>query len=269
MKSKAVSVPYLMWILVFTIIPLMLILVFAFTTDGGKFSLDAIRHVGFFAPVLLKSFRLAVISTVICLIIGYPAAYLLTKLNASIQGTFVTLVILPMWINFLLRTYAWVNILGNEGMINKFFSLFGFQVQMINTEGAVVLGMVYNFLPFMILPLHSVMVKINQSVIEAAQDLGANPLKVIKNVILPLSVPGIVSGITMVFVPAVSTFIISRMLGGGSNILIGDIIEEQMVGAANNPYVGAAISMLLMVVVLIFMGLLGKVEDEDKEGMLV
>jgi spermidine/putrescine transport system permease protein len=180
------------------------------------------------------------------------------------------LIMLPMWMSFLLRTYAWMTLLENEGLINKFLGLFGIgPFSMINTQGAVVLGMVYNYLPFMIIPLHSVMIKIDKSVIEAAQDLGANGSNVLLRVLIPLSLPGIVTGITMVFVPSVSTFIISRMLGGGTNILIGDLIEQQFLGSVYNPQVGSAMSIILMVLILVIMGIINHFDSDDMEGMIV
>ena len=181
------------------------------------------------------------------------------------------LVMLPMWMNFLLRTYAWMTLLERNGLINRFFALFGLgPFEMINTQGAVVLGMVYNYLPFMILPLYTIMVKIDDRIIEAAQDLGANSFHVFSKVVLPLSVPGITTGITMVFVPAVSTFIISRMLGGGGNLLIGDLIDLQFLGNAYNPNLGAAISLVLMVLILLCMSIMNQFDnDEGMEGALL
>ncbi|MEG0110355.1 MAG: ABC transporter permease, partial [Oscillospiraceae bacterium] len=179
------------------------------------------------------------------------------------------LCIIPMWMNYLLRTYAWMTILENNGLINKFFGLFGMgPFQMINTQGAVVLGMVYNYLPFMILPLYSIMTIIDGKIIEAAQDLGANTYGVFAKVVLPLSFPGIRSGITMVFVPSISTFIISRMLGGGGNIMIGDLIDLQFLGNAYNPNLGAAISLVLMVLILLCMSLTNQFDEEMEDMML-
>jgi len=186
------------------------------------------------------------------------------------QNLFLMLVMLPMWMNFLLRTYAWMSLLENNGLINRFFGLFGIgPFQMINTQGAVVLGMVYNYLPFMILPLYSVMTKIDNSVIEAAQDLGASNGKVFSKVIIPLAVPGITTGITMVFVPSISTFIISRMLGGGGNLLIGDLIEMQFLGNSYNPHLGSAMALVLMVIVLFTMSITSSIDSEELEDMLI
>lgn len=181
------------------------------------------------------------------------------------------LVMLPMWMNFLLRTYAWMTLLENTGLINRLLGLVGLgPFQMINTQGAVVLGMVYNYIPYMILPLYSVMVKIEPHIIEAAQDLGADSLNVLWKVLIPLSKSGIVTGITMVFVPAASTFIISKMLGGGTNLMVGDLIEMQFLGNAYNPNLGSAISLLLMVLILICMFVMKSIDtEEEMEGMLL
>ena len=204
----------------------------------------------------------------ICLIIAYPLALILANTDKSYQSTVLMIVMLPMWMNFLLRTYAWMTLLGNNGLINSFFGLFGLgPFKMLNTSGAVVLGMVYNYLPYMILPLYTVMEKIDKSVIEAAHDLGCNNVKTMF-IIVPLSMPGIMSGITMVFVPAISTFIISRMLGGGSNLLIGDLIEMQFLGNSYNPNLGAAISLVLMVIILLIMTILNQFDDDEDKVLM-
>ena len=271
MKSKLISLPYLVWMVIFTVVPLGLVAYFAFTTPEGDFTWANISQVGQYSGVLLHSILLSLEATAICLVIAYPLAFILSRKPANAQRTMLMLVMLPMWMNFLLRTYAWMTLLEKNGLINKFFGLFGLgPFEMINTPGAVVLGMVYNYLPFMILPLHSIMVKIDDRVIEAAQDLGASPLRVFAKVVVPLSMPGITTGITMVFVPAVSTFIISRMLGGGSNLLIGDLIELQFLGNAYNPNLGSAISLVLMVLILLCKSILNQFDtDGDREGMLV
>ena len=259
--KKLVSYPYILWMLVFIIVPLFFVAYSAFTNDAGEFTTVNFASIVKYTPVFLKSLWLAVVSTVICLLIAYPLAFILSRKSPRSQG---------MWINFLLRTYAWMTLLENEGLINKFLELLGFgTVQMINTQGAVVLGMVYNYLPFMVLPLYSIMCKIEPSVLEAAQDLGAGRFQTIFRVILPLSKTGILTGIIMVFVPSVSTFAISRMLGGGSNMLIGDLIEEQFLGGAYNPNVGSALSLILMVVILIIIGVTNTFDSDEMEGMLV
>ena len=270
MKSKASSYPYLVWMAIFIIVPLAMVVYFAFTNTAGQFTLENLAGLGKYTPVLLRSLKLAAISTVICLVIAYPIAQILMNSKASSQKMMLMLVMLPMWMNFLLRTYAWMTLLEKNGLINRFLGLFGVgPLEMINTEGAVVLGMVYNYLPFMILPLYSVMVKIDKSVIEAAQDLGSNSFHVFSKVIFPLSLPGVMSGITMVFVPAISTFIISKMLGGGSNLLVGDLIELQFLGNAYNPNLGAAMSLVLMVIILICMGIMNRFGDEESKGMII
>ncbi len=265
MKLKAFSAPYLVWMVVFIVVPLLMVVYFAFTNESGEFTLEYISDVGQYANIFMRSIWLAIIATVICLVIAYPLAYLLSRMSKHTQGTMLMIVMLPMWMNFLLRTYAWMTLLGNNGIINQLLGLIGLgPFKLINTEGAVVLGMVYNYLPFMILPLYSVMEKIDKSVIEAANDLGCNSFHTMFRVIFPLSLPGVTSGITMVFVPAISTFIISRMLGGGSNLLIGDLIEMQFLGNSYNPHLGAAISMVLMVIILVIMTVMNQFSPDDQ-----
>lgn len=300
-KSIWAAGPYLLWMVVFVIVPLILIGVFAFTTEapydleGNRltteeaavvieeegeeavvyktvFTLDHIFAVSEYLPVLFHSAWLALIATAICLIIGYPIAYFMSRFRKEWQRIIQMLIMLPMWMNFLLRTYAWMTLLEKNGWINRFLGLFNIgPFEMINTQGAVVLGMVYNYLPFMILPLYSVMLKIENTTIEAAQDLGAGSVRVFTKVVIPLSMPGIASGITMVFVPAVSTFIISRMLGGGTNMLIGDLIDLQFLGNAYNPNLGAAISLVLMVFILLCMSITNQLDngDEEMEGKMI
>ncbi len=265
MKLKAFSAPYLVWMVVFIVVPLLMVVYFAFTTDNGEFTLEYISDVGQYANIFMRSIWLAIIATIICLVVAYPLSYMLSRMSKHTQSTMLMIVMLPMWMNFLLRTYAWMTLLGNNGIINQLLGLIGLgPFKLINTEGAVVLGMVYNYLPFMILPLYSVMVKIDKSVIEAANDLGCNSFHTMFRVIFPLSLPGVTSGITMVFVPAISTFIISRMLGGGSNLLIGDLIEMQFLGNSYNPHLGAAISMVLMVIILVIMTVMNQFSPDDQ-----
>ncbi len=273
-KFKILAVPYAMWMLIFTIIPLALILVFAFTdrnTEGFRFTFDNVQFAARYLPVLIKSVYFAAVATIICLVVSYPLAYIMSKMRLNHQRTMMMLVMLPMWMNFLLRTYAWMSILEtNSGFLNRFLDLFGIgPVHIMYTQGAVILGMVYNYIPYMILPLYTIMVKIDNRLIEAAQDLGCNTYNVFKKVIIPLSFPGITSGITMTFVPAVSTFVISQLLGGPKNNLIGDLIESQFVsGGEYNPYYGSAISLLLMVVVFICMGIFNQFDNEEMEETL-
>ena len=264
MTKKTAAYPYLAWALLFIAIPLGLIIYFSFTDGVGSFTFENIISTGRYFNVFIKSIWLSVISTAICLVIGYPVAYLMSRSSSITGRTLLLLIMLPMWMNFLLRTYGWMSILENNGIINQFLGIFGVgPFNMINTQGAVVVGMVYNYIPFMILPLHSVMMKIGNDVLEAAQDLGASPRRVLTEVVFPMSMPGIRTGIIMVFVPSVSTFIISQMLGGGSNQLIGDIIELQFLGNAYNPNLGSAISFVLMLLVLLIMSVSGFLDDDD------
>lgn len=267
--KKLISAPYLLWMAVFIIVPLLMVVYFAITNTEGAFTLDNLAAVSQYMNVFIRSIWLASIATVICLVIAYPLALILARVDKSYQSTVIMIVMLPMWMNFLLLTYAWMTILGNNGLINMFLGLFHIgPVKMLNTPGAVVLGMVYNYLPYMILPLYNVIAKIDTSVIEAAQDLGCSGSKVLWRVIVPLSIPGVMSGITMVFVPAISTFIISRMLGGGSNLLIGDLIEMQFLGNSYNPNLGAAISLVLMVIILLIMTILNQFDDDEDKVLM-
>ena len=265
MKLKSSSLLYIIWMAIFTLVPMALVLVFAFTDKYWNFTFENIVNVSKYSNIFLRSIGLGALSTVICLLLGYPLAYIISKISTKKQGIIIMLIMLPMWMNFLLRTYAWMTILENNGLLNKLLEMFGISpISFINTSGAVVLGMVYNFLPYMILPIYSAISKIDKRVIEAAQDLGTGRRKVFFKVMMPLSVPGIISGITMVFVPSVSTFIISKMLGGGSNILIGDLIEMQFLGSTYNPHLGSAISFVLMILIFISIGIMNQFDDSDE-----
>lgn len=272
-KFQMFAVPYLVWMLIFTIIPLALIAVFAFTDrHTGKFTLDNMVYASQYLPVLVKSVTLAAIATVICLVISYPLAYIMSRMKINHQRMMVMLVMLPMWMNFLLRTYAWMTILETRsGLLNTILTLIGLQpAHIMYTQGAVVLGMVYNYIPYMILPLYTIMVRLDRRLIEAAQDLGCNTFHVFRRVIIPLSFPGITSGVTMTFVPAVSTFVISQLLGGSGNYLIGDLIESNFLsGGDYNPYYGSALSLLLMIVVFICMGIFNQFDNEEMEETLI
>ena len=268
MKSKAGASPYIVWMVVFVAVPLAIVVYFAFTTRDGAFTLENITGLGAYTTVFARGIVQAVIATVICLIIAFPIGFMLSRMAPAHQKMMQMLIMLPMWMNFLLRTYAWMTLLENNGLINRFLGLFGIgPLHMINTSGAVVLGMVYNYLPYMILPLYTIMVKIDQSVIEAAQDLGANQFHILTRVLVPLAMPGITTGITMVFVPSISTFIISRMLGGGSNLLPGDLIEMQFLGNSYNYILGSAMSLVLMVIVLLCMSFT-TADTEEMEAMV-
>ncbi len=262
--KKVMMVPYYIWIILFIIVPFLLIVLFAFTTKTGDFTFENIISVGKYSNVFLKSILLGGIATLASLIISYPFACVISKQSKNVQNFLIMLIMIPMWMNFLLRTYAWMTILENNGLINNFLAFLGFdRVDLINTSGAVVLGMVYNFIPYMILPLHSSISKIDKRIIESAEDLGAGRVKVFSKVLIPLSIPGIMSGVTMVFVPSVSTFIISKMLGGGANLLIGDIIDMQFLGNSYNPHLGSAISLVLMFLILICMKTMNKFDNEE------
>ena len=267
-----ITSPYILWSGLFIVIPLFLIVFFAFTnSENGQYTFTLQNFKELMQPmyfrIFYRSIKLAVISTVLCLIIGYPTAYIITKTKASRQNTLLMLVIVPMWMNFLLRTYAWSAILGRNGIINTIITTKGFQpINILYTDTAVMLGMVYNFLPFMILPIYTILSKLDKDLINAAKDLGANGLQVFYKIILPLSMPGVASGITMVFMPAVSTFVISKLLGGGQFMLIGNLIEQQFMSVGNWHF-GSAISIFMMIVILISMAILNKFSDEsDKEG---
>lgn len=276
------AIPYVFWMAAFVVVPLILVVVYAFTSETGGFTLENFSSIGSYTMVFVRSLALSVIATVVCLIIGYPVAYVISKEGATFQRVAMMLIMLPMWINFLLRTYAWMSILENTGLINTFLSdigviglinkLFGLSIDhlpLINTSGAVILGMVYNYLPFMIIPIHSVIVKIDKATIEAAEDLGADSVTVFRKVIFPLSLPGVLSGITMVFVPSVSTFILSKLLGGGTSMLLGDLIELQFMGGAYNPHLGSAISLVMMVIVMVCMAVMNKFGDGEEQAVIM
>ena len=269
MRTKLISAPYTIWMTLFIIVPMGLVAFFAFTDKSGAFTLDNIARVGQYSNVFLRSIWLGALATFISLLLGYPLAYIIAKAAPNRQSFLILLIMLPMWMNFLLRTYAWMTLLEKNGLINKFFGLFGLgPFNMINTSGAVVLGMVYNYLPFMILPIYTAMTKIDDSIIEAAQDLGCNVWHILFRVLVPLTGPGIATGITQVFVPAVSTFIISRMLGGGSNLLIGDLIELQFLGNSYNLNLGSAMSLVLMIIVLLCMSFTSSFDESEMEGVM-
>lgn len=273
MKLKWISYPYITWMIIFIVVPLILILLFSFTSgdiQGLKnleFTLDNFKRFmdPMYLKVLGKSLSLALQSTLICLALGYPMAMIISKENIKKRNILILLFVVPMWMNFLLRTYAWMTLLSKNGFINFIITKLGFSpLKLLYNDKAVLMGMVYNFLPFMVLPIYSVLIKIDNKLIEAAEDLGANKLQVFLRVILPLSLPGVISGFTMVFMPAVSTFVISRLLGGGHYMLIGNLIEQQFLYAGDWQF-GSAISIIMMVFILIAMGVTAKF-DKDKEG---
>ena len=267
MKRSWFAYPYALWMLLFTIAPMIFVVVFAFTGNNGL-TLENLAAVGqsVYLKILWHSLYLALLCTVICLLIGYPAAYFLASKDFSRNKTLFVLFLLPMWMNFLLRTYAMMSLMEDTGIINTFLKAIGLQpVEMIGTEGAVLVGMVYNFLPFMVLPIHTSLKKMDRRVIEAAEDLGANPVEVFKRVVFPLSIPGVISGITMVFMPAVTTFAISRLLGSGRFMLYGDVIEKQFL-ELNNWNFGSALSLVMMVLIIISISLLNKADPKHEGG---
>ena len=268
-KNKWTAAPYLVWMAIFVIVPLLMVIYYALTNDAGQFTLENIFMIGRYSSVYGRSLLLASEATIICLIVAFPVGYFLSRLDGNKQHIMLMLLRLPMWMNFLLRTYAWMTLLENNGLINRLLGVFGIgPFHMINTSGAVVLGMVYNYLPYMILPLYTAMTKIDHSIVEAAQDLGADTRRIVTRVLIPMSTPGIATGITMVFVPSVSTFVISRMLGGGSNLLIGDLIELQFLGNSYNFHVGSAMSLVLMVIVLLCMSFTSSFDESEMEGVI-
>ena len=266
MKNKLLAGPYLVWMILFTLVPLGIVVYYAFTSSTtGAFTLDNLAHIGTYLPIFLRSIGLAAVASLICLVIGYPVAYCIASASEKWQKMLSMLVMLPMCMSFLLRTLAWVSLLDDTGIINHLLGYLGIgPLPLVRNNGAVILGMVYNYLPYMITPLYTVIMKIDPKLEEAAQDLGCSGAQVFRRVTLPLSIPGIVSGITMVFVPAVSTFYISQKLGGTGTVLIGDVVESQF-KTAYNPNLGAALSLVLMVLVLIFIGIMIHFSSNDPE----
>ncbi len=281
-KRSLFAVPYVGWMALFVVAPIVMVVIYAFTTAAGGFTLENFSSMGTYASVFTRSFWLAILATLICLLIGYPAAYLISREGPRFQRAAMMLVMLPMWMNFLLRTYSWMSVLENNGLLNRLFAAIGLfklingvtggemeYFHMINTQGAVVLGMVYNYLPFMILPIYSVIEKMDGSLLEAARDLGAGSARVFSKVILPLSLPGVLSGVTMVFVPSVSTFAISRLLGGGTQMMLGDLIEQQFLGGAYSPHLGAAIALVMMVIVVVCMVVMNHFGEGEEQAVML
>ncbi len=266
LSKKLIASPYLLWSAIFIVVPLIFVVYYSLTDASGAFSLEYIKDIGRYRDIMLNSIWLGFVATVISLVVSYPLAYIMARSTANVQRTMMMLVMLPMWMNLLIRTYSLMILLQDTGIIN---SALGFlhlpALKMINTDAAVVLGMVYNYIPYMILPLYSIMAKLDHGLIEAAEDLGANKLSVLSKVILPLSLPGIASGFTMVFVPSVSTFYISKKLGGNTVSLIGDIIEMQF-KSSNNYNLGAALSLVLMVLIVICMAVMNRFTSDDDDG---
>ena len=269
--------PYSVWALLFIIVPLIFVAYYAFTDNNYRFTTEnlsrfftatsqvsdgeTMKEVHTYLLIFVRSLKLAVISTLICLLMGYPFALLISRASAKTQGILITLIMIPMWMNFLIRTYAWMTILQDTGLLNGLLGLMGLgSVHIIGTESAVVIGMVYDYFPYMILPIYSVMAKMDVKLLEAARDLGCNSAGVLRRVIWPLSLPGVISGVEMVLIPSISTFYISQKLGNGKFYLIGDAIESQYV--ANNLHFAAAIAFILMLVLLVGMALLQRMANK-------
>ena len=269
-KSLLLSTPYILWMIVFTLIPLCVVGYYALTdVNTGRFTWENVSNLVLYLPAFWRSIVYSLVSSMICLLIGYPVAYFIAHRKPVMQKFLYMLVMLPMCMSFLLRTLAWVGLLQDTGIINNFLAGIGLpRLPLIRTPAAVILGMVYNYLPYMILPLYSTIVKIDGRLIEAAEDLGCTPVQTFVKVVLPLSMPGILSGMTMVFVPAVSTFYISQKLGSTDVVLIGDIIER-FFKQGNNANMGAALSLLLMVLVFVCTGIINRFGGADEEGAVI
>ena len=278
-KLSLFAVPYVGWMSIFVVAPIIIMVVYAFSTAAGDFTLENFARMGTYTAVFTRSFKLAIIATLIALLIGYPVSYMLSKEGPQVQRIAMVLIMLPMWMNFLLRTYSWMSILENSGILNSWIASLrdaipafdrwltsmgvGKKIIFLYNEKAVVLGMVYNYLSFMIMPIYTVIEKTDHSLLEAAADLGASPVQSFLRVTLPYSLPGVLEGITMVFVPAVTTFVISQLMGGGKVPLIGDIIQNQF-GKSSDWHFGSTLSLLVMVVVLAFMGGLQRIDKEEE-----
>ncbi len=268
--NKLIACPYIVWSAIFIIVPLVIMAYFALTDANGVFTLANLASLGRYKKAFAISIVYALISTVITLLLAYPMAYFMTKLKVSSQKMIMMIVMLPMWMNFLIRTYSWISILANTGIINTVLGKIGIgPLKLINTPGAVILGMVYDFIPYMILPIYSVMSKIDNSLLEASDDLGANAFNKFKRVIFPLSRPGVISGITMVFVPSVSTFYISQKLGGNKTMLIGDTIEYFYNSGPDYYNIASAISLVLMVLIMLSLFIMNRFTDDESGGVVI
>ena len=263
MQSMAAA-PHIFWAILFIVLPLVIVVFYAFTDKSGSFTFENLASLKNYAKLFGLSLELSVLATFICFLVGYPLAYIIAKAPANRQKLYIMLLMLPMWTNLLIRTYSIMAILDDGGFLNQ---LLGTELRIIGTKGAVIFGMVYDFLPYMVLPIYTCISKIDKNMWEAASDLGCNTFQVITKVIFPLSLSGVISGITMVFVPSISTFYISQKLGGGTFELIGDTIERQFVSGALNT--GAAISLVMMILILISLGIMNKFSDADEGGIIV
>ena len=258
------AAPHIFWSVLVIILPLGIVVFYAFTDAEGNFSFENIASLTDYAPIFLLSLELSIIATFVCLIVGYPLAYIIAKSSPKQQKIFMMLLMLPMWTNLLIRTYSIMAILDDGGLLN---TLLGTTMHIVGTKGAVIFGMVYDFLPYMVLPIYTCISKIDKHMWEAAMDLGCTPVKVMTKVILPLSTSGIISGVTMVLVPSISTFYISQKLGGGTFELIGDTIERQFVTGALNT--GAALSLVMMILILLSLAVMNRFTDADDGGIIV
>ena len=268
--SRLIAAPYIVWSVIFIVVPLIIMFYFALTNESGVFTLANLASIGKYKKAFGISVLYAAISTLITLLLAYPMAYFMTKLKVSSQRMLMMIVMIPMWMNFLIRTYSWITLLANTGIINTFLGKLGLgPYKLMYTPGAVILGMVYDFIPYMILPIYSVLSKLDKSLLEAAEDLGSNGFTKFKRVILPLSKPGIISGVTMVFVPSVSTFYISQKLGGNKTMLIGDVIEYFFNLGPTYYNVASAISLVLMVMILICLFVMNRFSDDDDGGVII
>lgn len=266
--ERIAAVPHIVWIAIFVLAPLLFVVYFAFTDTKGDFSFSNIQLLSSYSHIFLVSICFALVATAICLLIGYPLAFFMSRAKPSTQKLLMVLLMLPMWISLLIRTYSLMTLLDNGGLVNTLLQKIGLSpVSIVGTGGAVILGMVYDFLPYMVLPIYTSMSKLNKRYLEAAADLGCNGFQALLRVVLPLTVPGIISGVTMVFVPSISTFYISQKLGGGNFDLIGDTIERQF-KYPSTYHVGAAISLVMMILILISVAVMNRFSDEEGE-MLV
>ena len=264
--ERASAYPHIVWSVLFIIAPLIFVVYYTFTDADGAFTTENIARLftSNYVLIFVNSVRLALIATVICLVIAYPLAYIFSRMREKWQRIMILLIMIPLWMNFLITTYSWMTILEDTGIINSILSVFGLSVHMINTPGAVVVGMVFCFLPYMILPIYTVMSGIDEKLLEAASDLGCSGWQRLTKVVMPMSLSGVISGITMVFVPSISTFYISQKLGGGTFQLIGDTIESYFVGTAINYHFGAALSLVLMILILISMAVMNHYTDAEE-----
>lgn len=259
------TAPYVFWASIFIVGPLLVVLYFAFTDQEGKFTFENILSLSSYSHTFIVSLGFALIATVICLLIGYPLAYCMSRMSERARSILTVLLMLPMWISLLIRTYSLMALLDNGGLVSGFLTNLGFEkLTFIGTEGAVILGMIYDFLPYMVLPIFTSMNKLDVRYLEAAADLGCNNRKTLLRVILPLTMPGVISGVTMVFVPSISTFYISQKLGGGVFDLLGDTIERQFQNAVTY-HTGAAISLVMMILILLSLAVMNKFSDSGED----